>query len=361
MALHEKGRETAREEKRGHHLLLRIDGEAYGLPLDRIRQVLLRSDVEIVPFDGDEMLVGALQGRGAPIPVIELRSILGLPKAHGIGSRQGIVVIGIGEESYGLLVDECRGVKSFDTSALTSFHSTLLQGGDRIFSGLVNDGKEIVLFLDERHMFPSSLQEKIAALLADSDRFLELYREVKALEMALEEKPTVDGFLELAELYQKQGRKKDAERSLLMAESMERSVEATEEGKLPVLRGTLENGMLVEVLQMLTIGCRSGDLTVDLPGEGGKALIHFRKGQVWDAKIGWKVGRDAFREIIARREGLWQFNDDRQEPIERRITKNTQFLILDAMKVRDEEGREGKGAPEPDLFGEVAGARRDGV
>jgi chemotaxis signal transduction protein len=343
-------------DDRSFFLLFTIDGESYAYPLDRIKGILLRSEVEVIPWEGDEAFVGIVRQGDGMVPIIELRGILGLPGERVRSIRQGIVVVEAFDGRYGLLVDECNGVKSFQVKSLSRFHPSLATGEQAIFSGLLNDGDRIILFFAENALFPGKLREKVRSQLANSDRYLTLAKEVKDLELGLEEKPTVDGFLQLAELYQKQGRKKDSERCLLMAESMERGVEAAEEGRTPILRGTIESGIFVEILQMLSLSRKSGDLCIQIPGESQEAVIHIRQGQIWDAKIGWKVGREAFCEVINRSEGLWEFHDDRQEEVQRRITKNAQFLILDALKKRDESSAEAKGEKGVEL---VATARRE--
>ncbi len=325
-------------EGRSYYLILSIDGDPYGYPLEGIRQILLRSDVEVIPWEGDETFVGAIKHKDAMVPVIELRGILGLPASKVRFSRQGIVLVEGACGPCGLLVDECKGVRSYPPAAFSRFEPTLASGDGPVFSGLFHDGKEIIVFFADRALLGGRLQEKIRAHLKNANAFFEIACKVKALEAEIEEKPTVDRFLQLAELYQKQGRKKDSERCLLMAESMERSAEATCEGRTPVLRGDIESGIFVEILQMLSLSGKSGDLCVRAPGQSDESVLHFRQGQIWDARAGWKVGRDAVRDILVMNEGQWEFHTERVEPIERRITKNAQFLILDALKVKDESG-----------------------
>ncbi|WP_230530924.1 chemotaxis protein CheW [Microvirga roseola] len=81
-----------------------VAGQMLGLPISRVHDVFVASDMTTVPLAPPE-IVGLLNLRGRVVTAVSLRRRLGLPDAESNGRRMAVGLEHKGE-SYGLLVDE---------------------------------------------------------------------------------------------------------------------------------------------------------------------------------------------------------------------------------------------------------------
>lgn len=96
------------------HLIFAVNGEYYACPIESIEHVLRRSDANVRPrtADGHPWEVGRLPRQTSDIPVISLRVLWGLPDQTADTGRAALLVINLPDQSFALLVDECRTVIS---------------------------------------------------------------------------------------------------------------------------------------------------------------------------------------------------------------------------------------------------------
>lgn len=86
-----------------HLVTFALDPEEYGIPVQRVREVIRVGDITRVP-QAPEHVRGVTNLRGRILPVVELRSRLGLPAAE-VTPRSRIVVTEAHGRILGLLVD----------------------------------------------------------------------------------------------------------------------------------------------------------------------------------------------------------------------------------------------------------------
>ena len=100
--------------------------------------------------------------------------------------------------------------------------------------------------------------------------------------------------------------------------------------------GSLEDMGMVDLLQTIELGRKSGLLTVDRPPH--QARLYFNDGQVVDAETGKLRGEDAVYRLLTWEEGNFEIDF---KPIERprRIQTTTQGLLMEGMRRVDEWGR----------------------
>jgi CheY-like chemotaxis protein len=116
-----------------------------------------------------------------------------------------------------------------------------------------------------------------------------------------------------------------------------------------VFRGSLDSVDLVEVVQLLNLGRKSGTLL--LFGGTREGRLHLREGDVTAAACGAATGAEAFRALLGARGGSFRFEVG-EAPVTRTIHEPTGSLLLDALRCEDEEGRasaEALFADPPDL------------
>ena len=86
-----------------HLVTFALDREEYGVPVVRVREVIRVSDITRVP-QAPPHVRGVTNLRGRILPVVDLRSRLGLDAAAPT-SRSRIVVVEVADRVLGLLVD----------------------------------------------------------------------------------------------------------------------------------------------------------------------------------------------------------------------------------------------------------------
>ncbi len=101
------------------------------------------------------------------------------------------------------------------------------------------------------------------------------------------------------------------------------------------LSGRLADTSLVEVIQVLAMGKRTGRLMVRVDGHKGELLLC--KGSIYDASFGHYRGAQAvYAALPCRRGDFWL--EAAKGPLEDRIGIATDTLLLEAMRLEDERG-----------------------
>jgi chemotaxis signal transduction protein len=115
----------------GVHVRVRIAGEHYALPVERVLEVAELGEVAALPGAPAEVL-GVRNLRGQVLPVIALAAVLGL----GEGDPSRVVVVESGELRAGLRVDEVLDVEELPPSS-EAVESDFLRGACLVDGELV--------------------------------------------------------------------------------------------------------------------------------------------------------------------------------------------------------------------------------
>lgn len=98
-------------------LCLRLDGDPYALPVERVREIVRLRPVTAMPRVPREVL-GVISLRGEIVEVLDLRARFGLPPAEPGRSTRIVVLHGDEGEVTGLLVDAVTEVLRIDEEAV---------------------------------------------------------------------------------------------------------------------------------------------------------------------------------------------------------------------------------------------------
>jgi len=134
-------------------LLIELDDDVYALPLVRVVEVLAHERIEPLWVDGQRML----DLRDQPLPLIELRTWLGLPPEHGAATT--CVVLQSGDARFCLTVDRVRGREEVVIKALPR---TLRGLAGYAGASLVGDGR-MALILDVDALLRTGLRGSSSA------------------------------------------------------------------------------------------------------------------------------------------------------------------------------------------------------
>jgi purine-binding chemotaxis protein CheW len=128
------------------HVLCKIADVEYVLPGDDVLQMESYSGATKVPGSPAEV-AGLVQIRGRVVPVLDLRTVFGLPTIEPtINSR--VVVMKKGDRTVGLLVDSAREVLKIPASEFSPPPPVVAQQTDGLVKAVVQNGERLLMLID---------------------------------------------------------------------------------------------------------------------------------------------------------------------------------------------------------------------
>ena len=122
------------------------------------------------------------------------------------------------------------------------------------------------------------------------------------------------------------------------ADSPQQQVLAVQAAPAPVqymLQGNFAVVSLFDVIQIIENNKLTGALAIASPA--GNGSIYFNEGLIVGAKFGQTVGQDALITFLDTTEGIFQFNQSEVEYKPTIITSSNMSLMLDLLRIKDEE------------------------
>ncbi|HEY5313668.1 MAG TPA: chemotaxis protein CheW [Pirellulales bacterium] len=128
-------------------LLFQLSGQAYGLPVDRVREILPMPLLERAP-GLPPVLAGFVNLGGTAIPVVNLARLFAVAE-QAPGRYTPLVILHYGDRALGLLVDSVCGVVRVPDEAIVPFSDNLCLNS--CAEGLAAVGEtSFVLLADDR-------------------------------------------------------------------------------------------------------------------------------------------------------------------------------------------------------------------
>ncbi len=153
-AHHERsGEAIAREE----FVTMSVGGQAFGIPVLGVRDVLGPQKITRVPLAPAEM-AGSLNLRGRIVTAINMRRRLGLPD-DGFIENAMAVVVEHEEEAFSLLVDEVGEVLSLPASKRGASPATLDPAWREIADGIYQLDNRLMIVLNISNVLNSIIAE----------------------------------------------------------------------------------------------------------------------------------------------------------------------------------------------------------
>jgi purine-binding chemotaxis protein CheW len=126
-------------------LTIQLGEEQYGLPILQVQEIRAFAPVTPVP-NTPPYLRGMMNLRGAVIPILDLRTRLGVDHAPR-PARSVIVVVDVGQRVAGLVVDAVSDVAAVTAEASAPLPSVGIAPGGYV-KGLIKEGERLVMVLD---------------------------------------------------------------------------------------------------------------------------------------------------------------------------------------------------------------------
>jgi purine-binding chemotaxis protein CheW len=125
-------------------VVFRIAGSEYGLPVGNVGEILRMVAIAPVP-EAPEWLPGVINLRGRVIPVIDLRTRLGLPR-EPVGLNTPIIVAETGGQMVGLVADSVTELLTVPLDAVEPPDDRV--GASAAVDGVARAGDRIILTFD---------------------------------------------------------------------------------------------------------------------------------------------------------------------------------------------------------------------
>lgn len=136
--------EEAEEERT--YVAFRLDREEFGLPVESVREVLRVGEVTRVP-QAPPHIRGVTNVRGSILPVVEIRTRIGLPPLDP-GPIARIVVLEVGERALGLLVDRVTRVAKLRVSEIEPPPAEVVTARTDYVAGVAKRPEGLLILLD---------------------------------------------------------------------------------------------------------------------------------------------------------------------------------------------------------------------
>ena len=134
--------------------------QEYALPLDRVREIIPWPD-HIAEVSGPETAVlGDVTVRNRLLPLVSLRTLVGLPAEDLSRQRGKVVVMSLGDGAIGLAVDATREILRLDPDHIDPAPALLTRGeGDAEIVSIcrLDDGRRLIALLSADRLFRSEL------------------------------------------------------------------------------------------------------------------------------------------------------------------------------------------------------------
>ncbi len=140
-------------------VVFRLDDGEYAVDIDAVQEVIRRPDRLIRVPSSHDFVEGLVSVRGAVLPVVDLRTRLGLPRAER-DDRQRIVVLTVGQARAGVIVDSVAEVARVGRHVLEPAPE-LSPGQARVVSRVANlpDQRRMLLLVRADELLPADLAE----------------------------------------------------------------------------------------------------------------------------------------------------------------------------------------------------------
>lgn len=167
-APHPGARPSGASRFAGQYVRFELAGQHYACRIERIREIVIPDRITTIP-EVPAYVLGVSNLRGAIIPVVDLRILLGLPgKAADADTRT--IVITVGTRVMGCVVDAVSQVVRIPADDVRPPPDSAALGGPRFIEGFARLGDDLLILLDSDQLLsPDNLDAVHRASRIDHD------------------------------------------------------------------------------------------------------------------------------------------------------------------------------------------------
>lgn len=288
-------------------LWLRTGGRDFSLPLTSVRRVALYNQLRVArPCRGaPEWWRGVALDDGRSHPLLSLAHLVDIPAGPTVARDAVVVMTSLAQLSVGLVCDRFRGIIPAGEQSWP-LASALFETGHGTLPRMRLRADRPVLDLAPEQLFTAPRRAQFEQAMKNSKENVDELWELSEREQQLAASPTAQGYKDLASRYRKLGWVEEAERMEARASEIKPQAAVARVGA-GELSGPINRRVLLELLQVLHITAKSGELLLDAPA-GIAGSISFSQGVMVDAKTAEaEDGLKALRQLCTIKAGRFQF------------------------------------------------------
>ena len=145
-------------------LSLSLGQQEYALPLDRIREIIPLPDYVAELPRPETAVLGVITLQDRLLPIVSLRTLLGLPVVGELQQHSKIVVVELGNGVVGVVADATREILRIDQDIIDPAPALLTRGqGEAEISSIcrVDNGRRLIALLSPDQLFRPDLVRRI--------------------------------------------------------------------------------------------------------------------------------------------------------------------------------------------------------
>jgi purine-binding chemotaxis protein CheW len=142
------------EERELRLVVFRLDHEEYAVPIQLVREVVRVADVTRVPH-APAHIRGVMNLRGRILPIVEIRTRLGLSRAEPTPTSR-VVVVEVAGRTVGLLVDAVGQVARIGERLVAAPPEEVRAAGVEAVTGVARVGTRLLVLLDLERVLASA-------------------------------------------------------------------------------------------------------------------------------------------------------------------------------------------------------------
>ena len=139
-----------------------IADEVYAVDIHQVKEIIRVPEITRVPRT-PEFVEGVVNLRGSVIPVIDLRKRLGF-EAGQAGRDQRIVVMEMGEQTVGMIVDSVSEVLQVDVEDIEPPSPYVLSVDSQYIVGIAKLEERLVILLDADRVLSAEEREAVSQI-----------------------------------------------------------------------------------------------------------------------------------------------------------------------------------------------------
>ena len=139
------------------YVIFKLDGERYGIPIERVEQILDNQTPTKIPRT-HKMVLGVFELRGETLAAVDLRYRLDF--APNDDPAHYIIVSG----SFGrtaLRVDGVDGIENFEDGEIDESPAMLKGNDDEFFSSIGRKSDQLTVLLNTDHLLPQAIVKTV--------------------------------------------------------------------------------------------------------------------------------------------------------------------------------------------------------
>jgi chemotaxis signal transduction protein/chemotaxis methyl-accepting protein methylase len=137
-----------------------LAGKDYAIDIMKVKEIAKAGKFTYVP-NALPFVVGVYNLRGDIIPIIDFRIFFNIEIAeHKSGELENLLIVSVGEQTFGVVVDEIDSVVGIEKSTIQPPHPLFGDINIKYIYGVVENNRHLYILLDIDRIFTSRLAEK---------------------------------------------------------------------------------------------------------------------------------------------------------------------------------------------------------